>query len=289
MELFQLNYFIETVRRNGIAQAARALNVSPPAISRAIARLEDETQCKLFDRAGRSLQLNHDGKMFLRRAEEIIQLTRKTLAEIRGSEDVSELVIAGREVFLSEFGPAIAAKLRKKYPTSVVRMLPTTGEEALEFVKRGEAHIGLVIQQVPENWRGLKLASLQFATCVGESHPLAKRRLIPIDELLQHEFISPASAIFGRVKKSGSPDGWRDDVHPRTISYVTESLEVFSQVIRQGKAIAYVPDYWAKRHGFKILSLTGCAFKVDLNVWACSRLHQEYGWLSRLLDQLQPR
>lgn len=287
MELFQLRYLVETIRRKGIVPAANALHVSAPAISRAISSLEGEVSCKLFDRVGRSLQLNANGKAFLLRAEEILRLADLSLDELRGTATVAELVIAGREVFLGKFGLEIARHLRKEHPNVVIRMIATTGDKALELLRRGEAHISLVVQFPPKEWRVVKMADLELVTCVGATHPLAKRnKPIHIDEVLKHGFVSPASPIFGRIKKSGAPDGWRDDVHPRRISFVTESLEVFAQIIARGEAVAYIPDYWASAQKFTRLSVRGCGFQASLNVYACSRLHAEYAWLNSLMDSL---
>ena len=48
--LRQCSYFRAVAENGGIAQAARALNISQPAVAQAIEKLEDVTGLRLFDR-----------------------------------------------------------------------------------------------------------------------------------------------------------------------------------------------------------------------------------------------
>ena len=72
MELTQLEYFLEVARRQHITQAAEALNITQPALSKTIARLEDDLGVKLFDREGKGIRLNEYGQTALHYAERIL-------------------------------------------------------------------------------------------------------------------------------------------------------------------------------------------------------------------------
>ena len=52
------------VRSGGFAAAARSLNVSQPAISRAVARLEAQVGIRLLERTTRSVSLTDEGRRF---------------------------------------------------------------------------------------------------------------------------------------------------------------------------------------------------------------------------------
>ena len=57
MELYQLRYFAKVAEMEHMTRAARELNLSEPALSRAIRQLEEELGTKLFERRGRSICL----------------------------------------------------------------------------------------------------------------------------------------------------------------------------------------------------------------------------------------
>lgn len=62
MELFQLKYFLEVARQQHVRRSAEALNVSQPAVTNAIHRLEAELGVPLFVPSGRSIRLTPYGK-----------------------------------------------------------------------------------------------------------------------------------------------------------------------------------------------------------------------------------
>ncbi|MUT68507.1 LysR family transcriptional regulator [Paenibacillus sp. NEAU-GSW1] len=64
MELTQLNYFLTVVRLQHMTKASEALSITQPALSHAISKLEDELGVPLFERSGRTIQLNRYGKRF---------------------------------------------------------------------------------------------------------------------------------------------------------------------------------------------------------------------------------
>lgn len=65
MELSQVRYFVLTAQLQNMSQAARALNITQPTLSKSISNLEKELGTQLFDRSGRKLILNERGKRFL--------------------------------------------------------------------------------------------------------------------------------------------------------------------------------------------------------------------------------
>ena len=72
MELTQLEYFYETAKRQHITQTANALNISQPAISKAINRLENDLNVKLFERDGKNIRLSDAGVIAYRYTEKIL-------------------------------------------------------------------------------------------------------------------------------------------------------------------------------------------------------------------------
>ena len=62
MKLQQLHYFKALAEREHLFQTATELYISPPALSTAISRLEEELGVPLFDRVGRNIRLSENGK-----------------------------------------------------------------------------------------------------------------------------------------------------------------------------------------------------------------------------------
>lgn len=89
MDKFEsLAAFVAVADQRSFAAAARSLQVSPPAITRAIASLERHLGVTLFHRSTRSVSLTDDGAAFLERA-------RRILIDLREAEHI---VMGGRSV-----------------------------------------------------------------------------------------------------------------------------------------------------------------------------------------------
>ncbi len=66
MELWQMRYFYAVATMGNLSRAARALNMTQPALSAAITKLEDELNCQLFDRYKGRIFLSSAGRELMR-------------------------------------------------------------------------------------------------------------------------------------------------------------------------------------------------------------------------------
>lgn len=73
MNLNQLYYFQKVAQLQHYHQAATALNISQPSLSRSIANLEDELGIPLFKKNGRNIKLTKYGQIFLEHVNRILE------------------------------------------------------------------------------------------------------------------------------------------------------------------------------------------------------------------------
>ncbi len=267
MEIYQLRYFIETAKRGALAPAAKILHVSISAVSRAISSLESHLDTKLFNRVGRRLKISGAGEAFRVQAEKIVALADESTQLFKDVPDQVNITVAGREILLDYFGIELFGDASAAKKISNTHFIDTTGKEALSKVKNGDADIAITVNPAPVGWLSKSIAELKFVTCVSSLHPLAKKSSIPVNELLKHFFVAPAGTVFGRIHQAISPDGWRDDVHPRKIKYTTDQMSIYATLIRKGLAVGYVPQYWVDKHDFNSLKISDCAFEANQNVY----------------------
>ncbi|MES3090560.1 LysR family transcriptional regulator [Sphingomonas aerolata] len=89
MDRFEsLSVFVAVAQERGFAAASRALNMSPPAVTRAVAALERHLGVPLFHRSTRAISLTDEGAVLLDRA-------RRLLADLREAE---QTLMGGRSV-----------------------------------------------------------------------------------------------------------------------------------------------------------------------------------------------
>lgn len=86
MEIRVLKYFLAVAREGNITRAAEILHITQPTLSRQLMQLEDELGTALFIRGKRKVLLTETGMLLKRRAEEIIDLSKKNRTGNRQSD-----------------------------------------------------------------------------------------------------------------------------------------------------------------------------------------------------------
>jgi DNA-binding transcriptional LysR family regulator len=82
MNLFHIRYFTVIAKEENLTRAAKILNVAQPALSTSLGKLEKEFGVTLFERKGRNIRLNAQGRILLHYAEQIITEMEKAQEHI---------------------------------------------------------------------------------------------------------------------------------------------------------------------------------------------------------------
>jgi LysR family positive regulator for ilvC len=145
MDNRSLKHFINLAETLHFGRASEAGNVSPSALSRAIARIEDEVGVTLFERNNRSVELTRAGKLFLAYARETLgewDTIRNRLMEeadqLRGEVSMYCSVTASYS-FLFE----ILTRFRQDYPNVEIKLHTGDPEDAISRVLSGSEDISI--------------------------------------------------------------------------------------------------------------------------------------------------
>ena len=77
--------FVQLAKAGSFVAAARAAGISPSAVSKSLARLEQRLGTRLFQRSTRQLSLTAEGKLFLARSERILAEMQAAQEELAGN------------------------------------------------------------------------------------------------------------------------------------------------------------------------------------------------------------
>lgn len=291
MEMFELRYFMAVARMENVNRAAEQINVSAGSLSKAVSRLEEELQTPLFFKSGRGIRLTPEGQILKRRATEILHMEEAAKLELKGKESGSvNVYVSSEEILQTAFGIDLARKLDKLYPLARIQFLIRSEAKAIEQVRDGEAQLALITLAPPSDVVSKVLSKVEFQTCASKEHPIFKKygqkQSIPIEEVLKHSFVAPESAILGKIAKSSSIDGWRDDKFPRQIKYKVGGLKLMENLIHKGLALGYLPNYFVESSGLIPLKITGCPYSCQQTVRVIAKDPSALGWLNRFWNQL---
>ena len=73
-----MEYFLDIAATQHMTHSAKRLHVAQPALSRSLAKLEDELGVKLFHRTGRGLALTDEGRLLEKQLMPIVRDIHRT-------------------------------------------------------------------------------------------------------------------------------------------------------------------------------------------------------------------
>ncbi|RFB31838.1 LysR family transcriptional regulator [Brevibacillus sp. VP] len=192
MEWQQILYFRKVAQTQHITRSAEMLNVSQPALSRAIARLEEELNTPLFERKGRNIVLNQYGELFLKRVERAIQEIEEGKQEIQDliNPDHGKIRIAFLHSLGIEVVPEFIRSFRVQYPQVSFHLHQASMGQIVEQLKTGLIDIALfsMLEPIDEvHWE--PLITEELFLIVSKTHPLANRTQIELQEIANEPFI----------------------------------------------------------------------------------------------------
>ena len=180
MRLQSIEQFIAVVDAGSIRGAARQLNMSQPALTRALQQLEEELGVQLVDRSGRGVTPTAAGSAFLSRARVAEAELRKAFEDARKAvDDGTRLLALGLSpVGASLLLPELAITLQRQHPKTRIRILETTPSALLSLVRdevmdlavtqRTRIHLDAGLDYRP-------LAEIQMRIAVRPGHPLLSK------------------------------------------------------------------------------------------------------------------
>lgn len=188
MELTQLRYFQVAAYHEHISRAAEELNISQPALSTMISRLEKELGLPLFDHNGRSIVLNQNGKRFLKRVNQILIEVDDSKRELQDMTEESDNSIS-LAVSSSQFLQGMHVFM-DQHPSYKWNQRVAENSEIEILLKRGLIDLAVTSPGIyGSNFQSVLLLQDSFKLAVHKDNPLAQRDRIRLDEVTNERFI----------------------------------------------------------------------------------------------------
>jgi DNA-binding transcriptional LysR family regulator len=146
-----LDIFAVVVEQESLNKASQVLNLSQPALSRKIMKLEQELNVELFTRKGKRLQLTRVGQLCYEHALEMRHLERKfqqAIQEYKGVGKQSSITIGASLTTLQATLPDLITLYVNEHPLTEMKALTGKTHEVVTMVKEKKVDIGLVASEI---------------------------------------------------------------------------------------------------------------------------------------------
>lgn len=190
MELRVLQYFLAIAREQSIIRAAQSLHLSQPTLSTQIKNLEEELGRQLLIRGtkgSRKVTLTEEGMILRKRAEEILDLVKKTENEVTLSNDIiiGDIYIGTGETDAVRILARAAKTLQNTCPGIHYHISSGNSAFVMERLDKGLLDFGIVFGTVDlTKYNSLKIPAEDiWGVLMRRDSPLAAKKAISPEDL----------------------------------------------------------------------------------------------------------
>ncbi|MEW6647345.1 MAG: LysR substrate-binding domain-containing protein [Pseudomonadota bacterium] len=235
MTLQQLRSIHEVVRHGmNISAAARALNNTPPNVSRYIRMLEDELAVRMFQRAGGKLTgLTLEGAAIMEMVGDVLNGVDgvQRLAQGMRHAAAGVLTIGSADMCASSALSPLIARFKQDYPDVLVNVLRGSSQEMSRLVAEGGIDFALVTEHITRNGDlvSLPYACHELSVVTAQRHQLHDGAGLSLETLAEYPLATYVTGHAGRVSVDAAfaaagvvPD----------IAYASNDADFFKSIIR---------------------------------------------------------
>jgi DNA-binding transcriptional LysR family regulator len=232
-----------TVEKGGVSEAARALRIGQPAVTKRLRALEECYGLPLMERVGGRLKPTAAG-------EKVYLLAVQTLDRQRALREELQSLVSGRKTLRLEASfaigehllPELLLRFAERHPKYKVnsrlgysRQIQThlaTGLADLALLESAPDHPDILVQK----WMDDEL----WLVC-GPAHPLAASERIPVEQLAQLDYVL-------RERRSAIRDAMDEALRRIGIEHLNVALEVGStdaivEILMRGRHVSFLPRF----------------------------------------------
>ncbi|WP_120499293.1 LysR family transcriptional regulator [Roseovarius sp. EL26] len=194
--LRHIRYLIAVAEELHFRRAAERLGIAQPALSRAIQHLENELGVVLFSRTNRSVQITPAGETFLASCREVINSVETAIekTQLVHQGKLGLLRIGYTDVAIAGKLPALLKKFQDEQPNIILQPHHDVTVSQLQKLDAGALDVGFVTGPINRSGYEQCLVSSERFVCVFyESHPLARREAVRLEELSKEDFVHGSS------------------------------------------------------------------------------------------------
>lgn len=196
MTLQQLEYVLALEKTRHFVRAAELCGVTQPTLSAMIQKLEDELDCKIFDRSSHPIVPTQAGELVIRKALTVIHsvnLLKESLIDIKGSFN-GTLTMAMIPTIAPYLLPEFIGNFRREYPNIILKVTEMRTETIIKKLLNAEIDMAILatplddpnILEVPLYYEKFEAyispADPHYANEVLESADISDERLWVLEE-----------------------------------------------------------------------------------------------------------
>lgn len=192
MNLRDLHYLVALAEHKHFGRAAAAVFVSQPTLSTQIMKLEEELGVSLVERTPRKVLLTDVGREIVERARSVLDEVEQIRLVARRTRDPESGTL--RLGIFPTLGPYllphVVPRIRERFPRLELLLVEEKTEVILRQLREGRLDAGILALPLHEPQLNVQpLFDEPFVLAVPDSNPLARRKLLSLDDLTDQSLL----------------------------------------------------------------------------------------------------
>jgi len=242
----RLEVFHTVGRLLSFTKAADQLKMTQPAVTFQVRQLEEQLKVRLFDRSHNRIDMTEAGKRAYQYSERIFSIYAEMENAIREvTDNISGILRIGAGNAAAQYvlTPLISA-FQKQFPDIQIQLQIAPAHQILSLVDNSQVDIGMVEGKLAgSKWVIHHYKDEYWRLVVSARHPLAKKEIIHIDDLIQQTWILPERGVSsGRDVTLSYFQQLGIDYSALNIAMEISSAEMIKNALESGHSIALLPE-----------------------------------------------
>jgi DNA-binding transcriptional LysR family regulator len=197
MDVRHLRNMLAVIEEGSLGKAAQHLNISQPALTKSIQRLEEHLGVRLFDREARGMKPTFYAESLRGYAKAACIGMAEAEAQIAALRDGTEgiITVAGPPFVMSELLPKVLAQLALERPKLQVHLVSQNRNLFTDLLDgKFSLAVAMLYDEMPKQGLAKRwLFDDRLVLAMRPDHPLAKRRKIAAQDLVDQNWVFPDS------------------------------------------------------------------------------------------------
>lgn len=213
--------FLKVCETGSFSKAAEALSYTQSGISQMMAGFEEELGVQLFARAKKGVTLTDNGRMLMPYIQEMAnQKDKLRQAAFNINHKIEgKLRIGSFSSVTALWMPDVIHFFNENYPQVEVQIFDGNYDEIRNWIIHGQVDCGFLSSIVANDLKFYPLCEDPLCAVIKKGHPLAEKRSVRLEELLEYPFIIETPGcdndilhlLESRKKKPKTSYSFRDD------------------------------------------------------------------------------
>jgi DNA-binding transcriptional LysR family regulator len=257
LKLRDLDILMAVVEAGGMGKAAGRLDMTQPAVSKAVADLEQTVGVRLLDRSRRGVEPTPYGVALIKRGVVVFNELRQGVQDIEYLADptAGELRIGATNPVATAIVAPIIKQLVQQYPRMAFHVVVGDATMGSMYQSMALRNVELLVARIagtmPKEYSAETLFHDSAVVVTGANNPLTRRRKIKLAELVDEPWIQQesdhyfASLVAGAFRSEGCA--------PPRLSVATTSAALRDELLATGYFFTVIPGFALRlphRHPF---------------------------------------